>query len=152
MPAPKGNQFWKKRSSHGRNPIFSEPQQFLDAAYEYFQWVEENPLEEEKLFHYQGEIKRDIVYKLRPMTIDGLCLFLDISDESLRKYRNDKDFSGVISHIDKCIRNQKFEGAAADLFNPNIIARDLGLADSKKHEHSGERVVVLDARYEDGDE
>ena len=31
--------------------------------------------------------------------------------------------------IDSIIRTQKFEGAAADLFNANIISRDLGLVD-----------------------
>jgi hypothetical protein len=35
----------------------------------------------------------------------------------------------VITRIDKYIYNQKFEGAAAGFLNPNIIARDLGLAD-----------------------
>jgi len=29
------------------------------------------------------------------------------------------------------IYRQKFEGASADMLNPNIIARDLGLADKK---------------------
>lgn len=33
---------------------------------------------------------------------------------------------------EEIIRRQKFEGAAADLFNPNIIARDLGLADKSE--------------------
>jgi hypothetical protein len=30
------------------------------------------------------------------------------------------------------ILDQKFTGAAADLLNPNIIARDLGLTDKKE--------------------
>ena len=30
------------------------------------------------------------------------------------------------------IKTQKFEGAAAELLNANIIARDLGLADKKE--------------------
>ena len=37
--------------------------------------------------------------------------------------------------MEQIIRTQKFEGAAAELLNPNIIARDLGLAD--RSEHSG---------------
>ena len=51
-----GNQFWKMRETHGRNPIFETPEQLWVAACEYFQWVENNPLLEEKIFHAQGII------------------------------------------------------------------------------------------------
>ena len=34
-------------------------------------------------------------------------------------------------------REQKFTGAAADLLNANIIARDLGLKDNVSNEHTG---------------
>ena len=36
MAAPLGNQFWKARSSHGRNPIFVSPDDLWTAASEYF--------------------------------------------------------------------------------------------------------------------
>lgn len=36
-----------------------------------------------------------------------------------------------MTRVEQIIRQQKFEGAAAELLNPNIIARDLGLADKK---------------------
>ncbi len=38
----------------------------------------------------------------------------------------------ITSKIDNVIRSQKFAGAAADLLNANIIARDLGLKDQKE--------------------
>jgi hypothetical protein len=41
----------------------------------------------------------------------------------------------VTTRVDEIIRTQKFQGAAADLLNPNIIARDLGL--SEKSEITG---------------
>ena len=44
MQFQKGNQFWKMRETHGRNPIFETPEQLWVAACEYFQWVEDNPL------------------------------------------------------------------------------------------------------------
>ncbi|SMP36850.1 terminase small subunit, partial [Shimia sagamensis] len=43
-----------------------------------------------------------------------------------------KDLSSVMTRVEQIIRQQKFEGAAAELLNPNIIARDLGLADKKE--------------------
>ena len=137
MAAPKGNQFWLLRSSHGRNPIFADPDELWCAACEYFQWVEDNPLWEDKVTSFQGVNTHEPVAKMRAMTIDGLCLFLDISDETWRNYKAREDFVGVATRIEKTIRSQKFAGAAADLLNANIIARDLGLADKKEHTGEG---------------
>ncbi|KKL52832.1 hypothetical protein LCGC14_2281560, partial [marine sediment metagenome] len=71
-----GNQFWKARSSHGRNPKFSDKNVLWEACLEYFQWVDEHPLLEDKVFHTAGIITRTTVDHMRAMTIDGLCLFL----------------------------------------------------------------------------
>ena len=132
MAAPKGNRFWEARSSHGRNPKFESGDQLWSACCEYFQWVEDNPLWEMKPFAYQGEVVQEPVAKMRAMTLTGLCLFLDIGDETWRNYRAKQDFIGVVTRAEKVIYDQKFSGAAADLLNPNIIARDLGLADKRE--------------------
>lgn len=129
MAAPKGNQFWLARSSHGRKPIFDNPEKLWDACVEYFKWVEDNPLYEDKLVTFQGVATHEPVAKMRAMTLDALCLFLDISRRSWTDYRNREDFLQVCEDVERTIRSQKFEGAAADLLNANIIARDLGLAD-----------------------
>jgi len=135
MSAPPGNQFWKLRSKHGRDKIFSTPEILWDDACEYFQWVEDNPLYESKLVSYQGVSTIEQVPKMRAMTLDGLLLFLGISDMTWYRAKDDEDFSCVIREIEKVIRQQKFAGAAADLLNANIIARDLGLKDSQEHDH-----------------
>jgi hypothetical protein len=44
MGAPKGNQFWKLRSKHGRDTLFESPEKMWEAACEYFQWCDDNPL------------------------------------------------------------------------------------------------------------
>jgi hypothetical protein len=69
---------------------------------------------------------------MRAMTIAGLCIFLDIDQQTWANYRSYKDFFGVVSRVEAIIRVQKFEGASADLLNANIIARDLGLADKSE--------------------
>jgi len=132
--APVGNQFWKARSSHGRKPLFSKPDDLWKACIEYFEWVEDNPLLEEKAFAYQGEVTTHNLTKMRAMTLGGLWIFLDICKETWYSYKDKDDFVSVTTRVEEIIRNQKFTGAAADLLNPNIIARDLGLADKKKHE------------------
>lgn len=132
MAAPVGNQFWLARSSHGRKPIFASPDVLWDAACQYFQWVQDNPLLEEKLFNGKDGLVHGVVAKMRAMTISGLCLFLDIDRDTWAEYGKREDFSAITRAIDAVIRDQKFSGAAADLLNANIIARDLGLADKSE--------------------
>lgn len=136
MAAPKGNRFWEARSSHGPTPKFSDPETLWAACLEYFEWVEANPLYEAKPFAYQGVVVQESVAKMRAMTILGLCNFLDLSHDAWTDYRAGDDLGGVVKRAEQIIRQQKFEGAAADLLNPNIIARDLGLAE--KQEVGGE--------------
>lgn len=144
MAAPLGNQFWKVRSSHGAKPKFENADDLWEACTEYFEWVEQNPLYEDKLVTFQGAATHEPVAKMRAMTIGGLCIFLDIDDATWQDWRkNRKDLSTIITRVECIIRAQKFEGASADLLNPNIIARDLGLADVKKHE-GGLTINVLD--------
>jgi hypothetical protein len=132
MAAPVGNRFWELRSSHGRKPTFANPDDLWAACVEYFEWVEDNPLSEAKAFAYQGEVTIATLPKMRAMTIGGLCLFLDISQQAWSEYRDREGFGEVTTRVEDVIRNQKFTGAAADLLNANIIARDLGLADKSE--------------------
>lgn len=135
MAAPKGNRFWEARSSHGRNPKFESPEALWSACNEYFAWVEENPLYEVKAFAFQGVVTQERIPKMRAMTISGLCLFLDIAESTWTAYRSKEDFSWVTSRAEKFIYEQKFSGAAADLLNANIIARDLGLKENSEVDH-----------------
>lgn len=130
MAAPKGNRFWEARSSHGASPKFEHANDLWDACLEYFEWVHANPLQESKVVQSSGKPKVITLPKMRAMTINGLCVFLDIVESTWRDWKaNREDLSAVITRVEQIIRVQKFEGAAADLLNPNIIARDLGLAD-----------------------
>lgn len=129
MGAPEGNQFWRKRTKHGRDKLFKSDDDLWDACCEYFQWVEDNPLFEDKLVTFQGSATHEPVSKMRAMTINGLCIHLDIDRSTWTAWKTDKDFSSVVKRTEAIIYEQKFTGAAAELLNPNIIARDLGLSD-----------------------
>lgn len=139
MGAPDKNTYWTLREKHGRDPIFESPEELWGKCVEYFDWVEENPLQEEKIFHNSGEVTRTTVSKMRAMTQKGLCLYLGISEETWRNYRIKKDFIEVTTRADAIIYTQKFEGAAAEFLNSNIIARDLGLKDNKDITSGGEK-------------
>lgn len=147
MAAPKGNQFWKARTKHGRDKLFEDPEKLGEACAEYFQWVEDNPLWEHRPFHYQGDVKLESVPKMRAMTISGLCLFLDITTETWYQWRKKNDFSDICSQAETIIYNQKLSGAAADMLNASIIARELGLAD--KSDHTSSDGTMSPAKYSD---
>lgn len=133
MAAPKGNRFWEARSSHGRNPKFATAEDLRSACIEYFEWNADNPLQAAELVKFQGEAKVAYSPRIRAMTVNALCLFLGINHDTWRNYRErGQDFLDVITQVEDVIRSQKFEGAAADLLNANIIARDLGLADKSE--------------------
>lgn len=120
----------------GRPPAFNGPEDMWAKAVEYFEWCDANSLPEVKLFAFQGTISADEVYHMRAMTQEGLCIFLNIGVSTWHDYKKKPEFSEVIQQIEKIIYEQKFTGAAAGRLNANIIARDLGLKDESKVDHS----------------
>ncbi len=142
MGAPKGNQFWKLRSKHGRDKLFATSELLWEAALEYFQWCYENPWEKVETKTKTSGIEKSTTPTARPFTLSGLCLYLDCNVQYLSQFKQtlpegEKDFSLVITRIEQTIYTQKFEGAAVGAFNANIIARDLGLKDMTSVDHSG---------------
>lgn len=155
MPAPKGNRFWEARTKHGRDRLFSDSDALWEACCEYFVWVEDNPLWENKVAQFQGGAVDMPVAKMRAMTIGGLCLFLNIDRSTWTTWKSVEDFSIIVKRAEEVIYAQKFSGAAADLLNANIIARELGLKDANSHDHTSSdgsmtpRGRTLDDFYKD---
>ena len=146
-----GNRFWEARSSAGPKPKFDGPDKLWAACCEYFAWNEANPLWEAKAFAYQGDVTIEKLPKMRAMTLGGLCMFLDVTQGTWGDWREARaDLLPVIMRAEEIIRRQKFEGASAELLNPNIIARDLGLADKQQHSGAdGGALVVQVMKFAD---
>lgn len=145
MPAPKGNKYAKDCKTSGRPRTFKTPEELLILFNEYKQDVKDNPIttEETTVSKFKNEVKT--IKRHRPFTWDAFEIY--VGNYSLRDYKTQyKEFSQVITHIDKEIRNNKFEGASAGVFNANIIARDLGLKEQSetKHEISEETIKFLE--------
>lgn len=143
MGAPKGNEFWKLRSKHGRGKLFSSPDEMWIAACEYFEWCTSNPWEKtETTIRVNGKDIKTTPTE-RPFTMEGLCRYLNCNTKYFNEFKknlkeNEKDFSDIVTRIEETVYQQKYEGAAVGAFNPSIIARDLKLTDKIETEHSGE--------------
>ena len=127
----KGNNFWKSRSKHGRDKIFSTPEIMLDACYEYFEYQSKQVWNK---IDYRGkDAERVEIPTNPPFTLTGLCIYLGVNTKYFTEFEKNcsPEFSEVITHIREIIYTQKFEGASVNVYNSNIIARDLGLADKK---------------------
>jgi hypothetical protein len=132
MGPEKGSQFWKLRSKHGREKIFSSPEILWESACEYFEWADSEPLKEERVF---GTGLRMEVDKMRPFTIEGLCLYLGIGRTTFNDYRSGeqwREFHAVCEQIEQVIYTQQYSGAASGLLNGNIVSRALGLVDRQE--------------------
>ena len=130
MAATKGNQWWKLRSSHGRNPKFETPEQLWDASVEYFEATDSRKWN--KIEFHGKDAERCIVEQETPYTKTGLYIFLDISKDTWVNYKERKGFLEVSTRVEGIIYTQKFEGASVGAFNSSIIARDLGLKDNSE--------------------
>lgn len=160
----KGNNFWTRRSKHGRDRLFDTPEDLWKGALEYFRHVDKNPffMAEQVKQPGKGYVDSEGEYvapeyiislpKLKPYTLKGLCLFLHcnvgyFSDfkKSLSGKEDQKslDFSEVIRAIEETVYNQKFSGAAAGFFNSNLIARELGLVDKTEVKQQGSLEITM---------
>ena len=130
--APKGNKFYLLRSKDGRDKIYETPDDLWKACCEYFLFVEENPLKEQRAFSTKKGIRKTKLNKQRAMTLAGLRVRLGMSESGYNEYRKREEYQWVTNAVHDIMYSQKFEGAAAGMLNPNIIARDLGLADKRE--------------------
>lgn len=156
MGALKGNEYYLLRTTNGRERKYS-PNALLKKANEYFQWVLKNPLKEQQLFHYQGNVISKDVNKMRPFTLEGFCNYSDIVVNTFKNYEKSEitdemtdkerktanDFLTVTARIRQIIDNQQFEGAAAGLLNHNIIASKLGLLNRIEHQGNVDKPLLM---------
>lgn len=133
--------WWNRRAKQGRDITFTDPLLLWEAACEYFQWCNDVPWVRYEARSTRFGIEKVQIPTSRPMTLTGLCLYLDCSTEFFQSFKSNlismvadpllkNNFSRVITVIEQTIYTQKFEGAAVGAFNATIISRDLGLADN----------------------
>ena len=135
-----GNQFWKKRSKHGRDRIIESAEFLAKAADEYFIECENNPIieldfkgmqaTEVKLPHPRPFLKGEFARFCGCAGWDTINMLKDVS----------KDFLEVIENIEGVIRDRKYTYAIVGMFNATIVSRDLGLVDKKDVTSKGKNI------------
>lgn len=130
-----------EKRKRGRPRKFQTPAQLLEAAENYFDWCDRNPW-------YKNEKTKDgeiiPIPTQRPYTIVGFCVFLGTSETFWRDFKSaaPPEFEETISKITSRIESQQLEGAIVGVFNANIIARKLGLAEKKDVTTNGQNVAA----------
>jgi hypothetical protein len=134
-----GNRFWEAKSSFiGHPKLFENGETLKSAITEYLDWNDANPLMAAELVKFEGRGTIAELPKMRALTLQGLFMFLGINPKTWWDWRQNRvDLADVIQWAEAVIYRQKFEGAAADMLNQAIIARELGLVDKQSTEHTG---------------
>ena len=139
MVFQKGNKLWELCENPGRPPKYNSPKKLWNACVEYFQWVEANPIKVQKHAIYKGAAIPYWEEQPRAMLLTQLCRSIGVTEQTWRDWRKDRhDLFAVITRVESIIWEQKFQGAAIDLFNSNIIAQELGLKTKLETSQEGE--------------
>jgi hypothetical protein len=138
--------YYERLLSKRKSDIIIQPEALLKAAAEYFEWCEEHPLLESKVFQNKGTIVEAEVPKMRPFTMKGLANWLGMTSTRLAGMAGrGGEWVDALERIEEVVYTQKFDGAATGLLNASLIARDLGLAEKKEiAEQSSAVVAVVD--------
>jgi hypothetical protein len=126
------------------------PEAMAELFLEYSKYQKDSPKFENIVHQKTGDIipvPREV-----PLTWNGFEIWLSDNGilEKLDDYKANKDsrysaYADIITRIGKIIYQDKYNGAAAGIFNPNIIARDLGLADKKEVDKKTTKITFKDA-------
>ncbi|WP_320906315.1 MULTISPECIES: terminase small subunit [Bacteroides] len=161
-----GNNFWKLRTKHGRDKIFSDAAVLLEEAYMYFDWCDRHPWEKVELVKYKGDYNEADIPLGRPYTVEGLTYYLGVSGSYFRSAKNnlkekieqgratsdEVDLLEAIEMIEQAIRTQQIEGAAVGVFSANLVARINGLVDRQDITSNGMPSIRVNVRDKETEE
>jgi hypothetical protein len=118
----------------GRPKAFKTPEDLWKAYLEYKEDILANPIKVTRWVGKDAHEREEIHYK--PPTWKGFEAFLhragyiyDLDDYRRNVGRGYDNYQGIIRAIGAEMFDRKFSGAAVGIYQHNIIARELGLAD-----------------------
>lgn len=135
----------------------------LELAIDYFQAVDNSPWQIHELLK-SGERAGEVVSKpaVTPYTWAGFSAHLIkygiLASRALDQYRTNgygeggyEEYQPVIVWIDEQMRTQKFAGASIGVFNPHLIAKEIGLTERQELTVKHEQPLFADVEEEDED-
>jgi hypothetical protein len=119
-------------TSKGRGK-YIKPNEFIKLFADYKIWIEANPRVKEHLSQRTGTMVKESIK--RPMSIDGFEIYIynyrgvDVTEYFKNPDGKYSEYSPVLSHIRKEIREDQVSGAMSNVYNGNIVARINGLTE-----------------------
>ena len=129
----------------GRPPKYT-PSQLLKKFEEYTADREARPLVD--MTTEQGKSGQNEIFKEtkrvcpHPISIGDFCVFLGVGESWWRQLS--EEFSSVKTRIGTYIAEYQLKGASSGVFNANIVARRLGLADKQQVTTEGQTRIVVE--------
>lgn len=132
MTFQKGNQLWRLAKNAGQ-PRKYTPEELMEKANEYFEFCDQNKWMKYDVIKSGPDVGKVIEIPLTiPYTLEGLAVYLGLDFCFFRDNKKGHgEYSAVIKKIYEIIENHQLTGASVGVFNHQIIARKLGLADKQ---------------------
>ena len=135
--------YWQWRKNTGKPKKIKNPQELWEAACDYFQWCDDNPMAKQDFIRGGDSAGAKVDLDIpRPYTWQGLESHLDDIGlvSKLDDYRANKDksyekYQDVLTRIGRVIDDRKYVGAATNIYNAGFISKDLGLTE-KVEQHT----------------
>jgi hypothetical protein len=145
-----GNDFWNRRSKHGRDAIFSSPEVLQEAIEEYFHDNKQHPWTKKEWKSSNGKLKMVEIPIETPMTWEGLAIFCGVSVNYFRTFKattlkthpKRAEFLLVMDWADQAIFKQKLEGSAVGAYNAQLMSYHLGIRKDMPTSGGGSGVIV----------
>lgn len=121
---------WSTKYERVRGMI---PEEFWLEVVAYRQWCEDTPIMTNKLV--KDAESNPVLFevpKARPMSTMGFCVFAVITQGDWEILKARPDIRPLAEIAESMFWSQLFEGAAIELFNPNLISKFLGLAERRE--------------------
>ena len=130
-----------------KHKYIETPEKLWEYFKSYVQFERDNPMNK---VEYAGKDGIERNTKLEtPITFEGFECYLadqdvidDLGDYSSNKDERYTDYATIITRIRKNCFVHNYKGAAVGLFNANLIARKLGIADSTKNENENTNILT----------
>jgi hypothetical protein len=131
----------------GKHKYIENPEKLWDYFTEYVFHELQSPMYKVEYVGRMGEEKSTPLQV--PITFEGFECWLADKDiiQDLGDYSSDNEgryaeYATIITRIRRNCFVQNFKGAAVGLFNPNLIARKLGLVEKASNENKTEFIIT----------